>query len=265
MNSPFPGMDPFLEKQWQDVHARLILYACDQLEEQLPANLIARVEKRLVLEAAEMEARSIYPDVKIVERPRSGSRGSHASTSAAVMEPVIVQFRSEPSTETFVNILDPTNDYRLVTVIEVLSPANKLPGEGQRLYRQKQQELSAAHVSLVEIDLLRKGERVLSLSVERMPRRLQSTYQVCVRRGWKPDSYEIYPLPIRNPLPSIRVPLREDDPDIHLDLQALLNQVYRKGRYEGTIDYHAALEPPLSREDGKWARSLLRKVKTKDK
>ena len=43
MNSPFPGMDPYLEQYWQDVHARLILYACDQLEDQLPGNLIARV------------------------------------------------------------------------------------------------------------------------------------------------------------------------------------------------------------------------------
>jgi hypothetical protein len=145
----------------------------------------------------------------------------------------------------------------------VLSPANKLPGEGQRLYRQKQQELCAAQVSLVEIDLLRKGERVLSLPAERMPRKLQSTYQVCVRRGWKSDSYEIYPLPLRNPLPSIRIPLREQDEDVCLNLQVLLDQVYRKGRYHGTIDYHAALEPPLSREDGKWARNLLKRGKSR--
>jgi hypothetical protein len=46
-------MDPYLEAHWRDVHARLILYACDQLEPQLPANLIARVEERVVVEPDE--------------------------------------------------------------------------------------------------------------------------------------------------------------------------------------------------------------------
>ena len=36
MKSPFPGMDPYLEEFWPDVHASLIIYARDQLEEQLP-------------------------------------------------------------------------------------------------------------------------------------------------------------------------------------------------------------------------------------
>jgi hypothetical protein len=53
MKSPFPGMDPYLERFWPDLHARLILYACDQIEEQLPGNLIARVEERVVVEAEE--------------------------------------------------------------------------------------------------------------------------------------------------------------------------------------------------------------------
>ena len=50
MKSPFPGMDPYLEQFWPDVHASLIIYTRDQLEEQLPANLIARVEERVVFE-----------------------------------------------------------------------------------------------------------------------------------------------------------------------------------------------------------------------
>src|SRR5436305_1570999 len=114
-SSPFPGMDPFLEQHWQDVHARLILYACDQLEDQLPGNLIARVEERVVLETDDLDTRSVYPDV-------------------------IVQYRSEPATETFINILDPASDCKLVTVVEILSLANKLAGKGQRQYRQKQRE-----------------------------------------------------------------------------------------------------------------------------
>lgn len=68
MKSPYPGMDPYLEQFWPDIHASLIIYAHDQIEEQLPGNLIARVEERVVLETEE-EPRAVYPDVKITERP----------------------------------------------------------------------------------------------------------------------------------------------------------------------------------------------------
>src|SRR5947209_12316382 len=53
MKSPFPGMDPYLEQFWPDIHASLIIYSRDQLEEQLPGSLIARVEERVVVEAEE--------------------------------------------------------------------------------------------------------------------------------------------------------------------------------------------------------------------
>jgi len=37
-------------------------------------------------------------------------------------------------------------------------------------------------------------------------------------------------VPLRQRLPAIRVPLRETDADVPLDLQALIEQVYRHGR-----------------------------------
>jgi hypothetical protein len=222
MRSPFPGMDPYLERHWRDIHASLIIYTRDQLEDQLPDNLIARVEERLVLESDDV---------------------------------------GEPAVETFINIIDPSTDHWLVKVIEILSLANKLPGEGQRLYRQKQQELRAAQISLVEIDLLRKGQRVLTLPASLIPRQIRSTYQACVRRGWTPDSHEIYALPIRAALPVIRIPLREHDEEIRLDLQAVLDQAYRKGRYYLTINYKEPPEPPFQGEDAKWAKAIVKKAK----
>ena len=36
MRSPFPGMDPYLEQFWGDVHHRLITYTCDALQRHLP-------------------------------------------------------------------------------------------------------------------------------------------------------------------------------------------------------------------------------------
>ena len=49
MPSPFPGMDPYLERHWGDVHTRLITYSSDQLQTVLPKDLRARVQERVVV------------------------------------------------------------------------------------------------------------------------------------------------------------------------------------------------------------------------
>src|SRR5216683_2169652 len=141
MKSPFPGMDPYLEQFWPDIHASLIIYSRDQIEEQLPGDLIARVEERVVLETEE-DSHGVYPDVKITERSGRGFAVGGVASQA--------------------------------TVIEILSLANKLAGEGQQQYRRKQKELEKTGVSLVEIDLLRSGRRVLSVLQAHVPPRART-------------------------------------------------------------------------------------------
>jgi hypothetical protein len=254
MKSPFPGMDPYLEQYWLDVHARMVLYTCDQLEDQLPSSLIARVEERVVLET-EAAARQIrHPDVKITERKGRKNGGVALLDMPQVAAPVVVEM--EPSTETFINILEAGAKQRLVTVIEILSMTNKLAGAGQDEYRAKQTELRSGGVSLVEIDLLRQGARVLAIDRAFVPPSARTTYLACVQRGWRPGRFELYPMPLRRKLPTISIPLRKKDADIRLNLQAVLEQAYRKGRYQLTIDYRKRPNPPLSAGDAKWAKSL---------
>jgi Protein of unknown function (DUF4058) len=259
MNSPFPGMDPYLEQYWPDIHASLIIYARDQLEDQLPGSLIARVEERIVFEREE-DPRAAYPDIKIAEHHQQFP-GRRVSSQTAVMEPVIVHYRGEPATETYINILEAGPGQRLVTVIELLSPSNKFAGEGQRQYRKKQRELRDVQVSMVEIDLLRAGERVLNLPAGQIPRNARTAYQACVHRGWQDGVYAIYPIPLRAPLPAIGIPLREKDKDIRLELQSIVDLAYRKGRYWATIDHDDTPFPPLAGADAKWAKSLVRKMR----
>lgn len=45
--NPFPGMNPWMESHWGDVHTRLTMYSCDAIQRQLPADLHARVEEYL--------------------------------------------------------------------------------------------------------------------------------------------------------------------------------------------------------------------------
>jgi Protein of unknown function (DUF4058) len=64
MPSPFPGMDPYLEQFWRDIHARCIIYAADQLQARLPGDLRARVEERVFVELAVWATWSVYPDIR---------------------------------------------------------------------------------------------------------------------------------------------------------------------------------------------------------
>ena len=65
MKNPFPGMNPWLEEYWRDVHAHLLVYAADQLNGELPPDLTASVDERLVIDVEEDEPRTYVPDVAV--------------------------------------------------------------------------------------------------------------------------------------------------------------------------------------------------------
>jgi hypothetical protein len=251
-------MDPYLESHWGDVHHGLITYARDQLQALLPSGLRARVEERVFVESGNGADRSIYPDLHVVEHHRGRQTSAPAETGLAVAEPLVIHIPEEPVTQGFIEIIDVSSGNRVITVIEVLSPSNKVPGPGKDLYLQKQEELLQGRVSLVEIDLLRAGQWVLAVPRGRIPPFYRTPYQVCVRRGWRHTTAEVYRAPLRERLPIIRVPLRESDTDVPLDLQASLDQCYRNGRYDEDIDYKAEPDPPLNPDDASWSEELLR-------
>jgi hypothetical protein len=258
MKSPFPGMDPYLETYWREVHQRLVIYSGDVLQTLLPEPLHARVEERVFVESEAPRYRSIYPDVHVVEqRPRSAAPKPSPAAELAVDEPLLVHLDDEPLTQGFIEIVDAGSGNRVITVIEFLSPSNKIPGEGQELYLQKQREVTAAGASLVEIDLTRTGRRVLSLPPERIPPSHRTTYQVCVRRGGKPNVVEVYRAGLDERLPIVRIPLRETDEDVPLALQPLVNRCYENGRYDN-LDYRSEPVPPLEPSDTAWADAMLR-------
>jgi Protein of unknown function (DUF4058) len=259
MLSPFPGMEPYLEQFWGDVHHTMITYARAALQKDLPTDLVARVDERVFVESSDGSGRNIVPDVRIVQRGHSGRRGLPAGNGIAVAEPLVIHLdQSEPIHQGFIEIIDIKSGRRVVTVIEVLSPSKKTPGPERDLYVKKQEELKAGGVTLVEIDLLRAGTRALSVPFDRIPEGHRTPYAVCSRRGWKPLAIEYFRIPLRDRLPVIPIPLRRDDPDVALDLQALIDECYESGRYGDDIDYREEPEPPLAADDAKWADALLR-------
>ena len=262
LKSPFPGMDPYLEQDWLDVHARLIYLICDQLQTQLPGDLCARMESRIVVDdEADTELRSRNPDVRALEsEPRSAASAVLDLPRAADIAPdlFLVELRSEPTMERFIEIVDAPTRKRVVTTIELLSPSNKRPGRNREIYLLKRGECLEAGVNFVEIDLTRAGDR-LSVLPELNRVHPLPAYVGVVRRPIPTEELAVYLLPLDQPLKPMRVPLRPADEDVVLHLQPLVAQAYDRGRYD-TLDYSRPLDPPLAGAEAEFATQTLQQA-----
>jgi len=255
--SPFPGMDPYLESHWGDVHHSLIQYGRDAIQGILPDDLLARVEERVYLEIDDVRIRSIAPDSRISEWQTNGIGGGTAvAEEVAVAEPRVFVVEPDEVTEGLIEIRE-RDGGRVVTILEFLSPGNKAGGEGMRQYYQKQTQILQSPTSLVEIDLVRAGQRVLAIPSPMIPKEWRNDYLACIRRSWRGSHRELYSIPLRKRLPILPIPLRSHEPPIHLDLQAILEQCYRPGRYD-RLNYREGATPALSEADRAWADDLLK-------
>jgi hypothetical protein len=258
MRSPFPGMDPYLERHWLDVHTSLVTYSRDQIQRQLGDDLVARAEERLVVEdPTGPSSRRIGPDLRVVEHGLGGQPVQPAS-GVAVAEPLVFHIESEAVPQHYIEILDVSTGGRVITSIEFISPSNKLPGDGLEQYQRKQRECREAEVNLVEIDLTRAGRRELLAHRWAGTRPYETTYQVSVWRAAWVSRCELYPVKLQQPLPAIRIPLRPTDQDVLLDLRAIVDEAYTAARYDRTTDYQQPCDPPLDGEEAAWADGLLK-------
>ncbi len=253
MPSPFPGMNPYLEQNdaWEDFHGRYMVALADRLDTLVGPNYFVKIEVRLYLHELSGEERRFFAqtDVGIARSPTGTENGG----IAARIETAPVQL-TMPALHTqrlsSVEIRDRRNR-RVVTAIELLSPSNKTPGADRYDYLQKRGRLLMTSANLVEIDLRRGGER------PEPPALPPCDYYVLVSRARDWPKLGMWPLALRDPLPVVPVPLQEPDPDVALDLQAVLHRVYDAAGYAKYI-YSDTPEPPLRPEDAEWARPFLR-------
>jgi hypothetical protein len=249
-------MDPYLEAHWRDVHTRLIARISDALNRVLPSDLVARTEERLSVEVEDPEIlRHIQADAVAY-----GPGHVEASDGGIAVEaPYKLVVDLEPITERFIQIIGIKNN-RLVTVIELLSPTNKI-GNGLEKYLSKRDDLLRAGVHVVEIDLVRRGDWLELLRPHVCPPEALTPYRATVRIGGRSGVAYLFPMKLREPLCPIGIPLRPDDPRLKLELQPLLREVYETGRYGQTLDYNEPLYPPLEREDARWLDEVLRIIR----
>jgi hypothetical protein len=257
-------MDPFIEGcgLWEDFHGHMVEKIFDILADAVPANYVVRTGERGYVVLAEAETQTIYsfkPDVSVTT-DQAGAPGAESATAVAEKEsgtaPFSVRaFIEEEFRETFVEISEASGEGRLVTSIEVPSPTNKrLNSPGWDLYQRKRQGLFLGHsANLVEIDLLRAGQRMPT--VDRLP---GSPYIVSVARKFKMPYCQVWDAYFDRRLPPVPVPLSKPDGDVTLDLQPIIDAIYARARYHRSIDYSRPLTPPLTADETAWLEQKLR-------
>jgi hypothetical protein len=255
-------MDPYLEdpELFPDLHDALIVHIKEALSPRLPSPYYAVTGSRIWVEPVR---RHVGPDVRI-HRKNGGTARTPASTNggtAVLTEPVIVTILHDEVRETLVEIYAGRGKKRrLVTSIEILGPTNKTPGEhGRDLYRQKQRELAAGKVNLVEIDLLRGGEHTTAVPPEELAGQVGACdYHACCWRFDRFQEYRVYPIQLADSLPVLAIPLLPGDPDVALPLKPLFDHVYDAGPYPRIVDYRGAVPPPpLPPDKRRWIKKRL--------
>jgi Protein of unknown function (DUF4058) len=260
MPSPFPGMDPYLEAPdiWPGFHTGFITFTRTALNHLLPSGYVADMGERLYVVQS---GRGIYPDLALWEARRSPPAASEQSETPPLVDSRprwVIPVAEEAVREVFIQIVSPPRFGRTVTVIEMLTPANKAAGsDGRQQYQAKQAELLGSETHLIEIDCLRRGEHTVAAPRARLDELGTWDYLVCLHRAARPERYEIWPIHLRERLPVIRIPLSGDDPDVELDLQPIFDRSYDEAPYQRILDYGAEPVPPLALSDSEWAHALL--------
>ena len=257
MPSPFPGMDPFLEvsRLFEDFHSKFINYLQEFLADLVSEQYDVRVREKVYLVHSDEDdtvlAKRIEPDVAVTSRDLSG--GSVATIeSVSILEPVVIPLVS-PGTvrETYIEILH-RDSQSLVTSIELLSPSNK-DARGRALYDEKRQSVLLQPVHLVELDLLFHGQRMTF--ARRLP---PGDYYAMVSRAEKRPLCDVYAWSVRQRLPLIPIPLKQPDPDVMIDLQAVFETTFERGRYARSIDYAADFAENTTPETREWIEHRAR-------
>jgi hypothetical protein len=256
MPSPLPGMDPYLEAPtlWPDVHGRLAVAICDQIQPSLSPRYTAVIVPYVAYESIDIApARFAVPDVAVLDR--GGPVRDQEIATVIAAPPLTGLVAMEVPTQYHRIEIRTAGDETVVTVIEILSPANKRPGaDAADAYERKRREILRSDVHLLEIDLLRGGRRP---SFETpLP---NAPYFIFLSRAEQRPRVGIWPLSLQQPILAIPVPLRAPDPDVALDLTRALQQIYASARYDLRIDYQRDPPPPeLSSVDGAWLDQQLR-------
>ena len=265
MPSPFPGMDLYLEDpiHFPGLHDSLITYILEALQPKLPDPYYAAIGDRVWVEVSQ---RFVEPDANVLRSEGESQTGRQSGTAVAFAsntrtQPLVIYVPHDEIREPFIEIYARQENELLVTTVEVLSLANKTPGEqGRQLYQRKQAEVLAGKVHLVEIDLLRAGVHTTAIPLARLQAEARSyDYHVSIHRFDDLEHFTVFPLQLMEKLPEIAIPLLPGDAPVIIDLQAVFDRAYDAGPYRRRVRYAKATPtPPLRPEQAERIKEVLR-------
>lgn len=258
MPSPFPGMDPYLEKptRWSDVHHELISATRSALKVLIGRKYNVRINDRIYISNDSDPGRIVLvPGIQVSSRDDgAGLLDTSAHGGMDVAEPLVLEtLVDEKIREAYIEVVDPERN-KVVTVIEILSPDNKVArSHGLKSFGTKRSQVMRSPSHWVEIDLLRRG---VSLPLRKRIRAHE--YLVHVSPTHRRPQGLVWPIRLSQRLPVIPIPLRTGDDDALLDLQAVLNTAYDHAGYDADIDYTKEPVPPLCPQWAEWSDRWLR-------
>lgn len=260
MPTPFPGMDPYLERPglWNQVHADLIVSIRWFLIPLLRPRYHVAIEQMTYLSLLPSAERIVgIPDALVVSSKERELITATTAVAAGSGNLVVAELPlPEEVKHRYLEVRDVTTS-EVVTVIEILSPSNKIGREGREKYEQKRLKTLGSLTNLVEIDLLRAGQPLP------MKAPAQSDYRIVVSRSQQRPWADVYLFGVREVVPEVPVPLRPNETEPVLPLNRILHDLYEQSGYDLVIDYQQPPDPPLSNEDTEWARTLLSQVSKK--
>jgi len=248
-------MDPYLEDPagWPDVHHSLLSTIREHIAATVSPHFYVRVEERVYLsEPFEDEGYETFiPDVVVTTgRPFSG-RQLPLTAAAPITAPALVEELIDEEIHDYYLEVRDAHSHQVITAIELLSPANKVKGSrGCLAMREKRKLLRQGGAHWLEIDLLRAGERAKNIAGH-------SDYCVTLLRQRQPG-VNVWFSDLRDPLPTVAVPLRPPFEDVPLNLQQVLDETYRRAYYADSVDYtHPVPLPKLKPADEAWVKRIL--------
>ena len=251
MQSPFPGMDPFIEAyNWRGFHLKMISRIEDHLVPQLPEPYAISTELNMTANDLIFFRRKDYvADLGITDGGKVEEPPGNYGRAGAIDPPQAYSRLQDLAQRTLT--IRAKDSSELVTTIEVLSPSNKV-GQGGMDYRSKRLELLRNQVNLVEIDLVRAGTPPF-VSPNWVPRtyHFQSIDVVA-------EAISYWTVGLAERLPTISVPLLPGEVPLVLDLQSVFTENYRSSTLNRVLKYEVdQLKPAPTDEEREVIQVIL--------
>lgn len=246
-------MDPYLEHPslWPDVHNRLIAAIADELGPLVAPDYYVRLERRTYILGPDDLVFIGRPDVSVLPSPTYEPDQPKALPQAEVGVVEVTLPLPDEVGESYLEVHEVSTG-RVITVMELLSPANKLYPQGREEYEHKRYEIARSRSNLVEIDLLRAG-RPMPIQGPA----IESDYRILISRATTRPRAHLYPFNLRDAIPTFTLPLLPGDDEPPVNLGAIFHALYERARYDLSLDYSQPPSPPLRDEDMAWARELI--------